>query len=300
MQSTSRQHILFIINPNSGVRSKSFIPDAIQKHLDPQLFTYEIAYTKAPKHAIELAQDAVKKGIDIVAAVGGDGSINEVASQLVHTNTTLAVLPHGSGNGFAMHTGIGRNIIKAIEYINNGRVVTIDTARMNDQPFINLAGLGFDGLIAYRLSEANRRGFWSYFQISIEQAFYAKSHHYTIQLDDEPAFERGVFLLEVGNGTMFGYGFTIVPTADLQDGLLDLLLVKKTNKLQYLPLVPRLLFANIHKGGRLVEHYKAKKISIEFDAPVFAHYDGEGFVQSSNKVTYEVVPKSLNIILPQE
>ncbi len=293
-----KQRILFIVNPNSGVKSKETIPDTIQKYLDHSRFTYEIAYTKAAKHAIELSKNAVEEGFDIVGAVGGDGSINEVASSLVDTDVALAVLPHGSGNGFATFSGIGRRLKGGLKALNTGIVTQIDTCLMNDQPFFNLAGFGFDGLIAYKLKEANQRGFLAYFKIAITQAFFAKSHDYTITIDDNPPMKKSVFLMEIGNGTMFGYGFTIVPTANLQDGKIDLLFVKKANKLLYLPLVPRLLFANIHKGGRLVEHFQAKKIKFEFDAPVHSHYDGEGFIQEKSEVMIKIKPKSLNIILP--
>lgn len=294
-----KQRILFIVNPNSGVNSKERIPKTIEKGLNHTRFEYEIAYTKAPKHAIELSQNAIKQGnFDIIAAVGGDGSINEVASPLIGTDKILAVLPYGSGNGFAMFSGIGRGLEKGLKNLNNGKVTKIDTCTMNDQPFLNLSGFGFDGLIAYKLAQGNKRGFLSYFQIAITQAFSAKSNDYTITIDDKETIERSAFLMEIGNGTMFGYGFTIVPTADLKDGLMDLLMVKKANKLRYLPLVPRLLFANIHKGGKLVEHFRAKKLKIQFKAPIHMHYDGEGFMQEKNEVTFQIKPKSLNIILP--
>jgi len=283
-----KQRILFIVNPNSGVKSKERLPNTIQKLLDHSRFEYEIAYTEAAKHAIELSKNAVDEGkFDIVAAVGGDGSINEVASSLINTNTILAILPHGSGNGFATYSGIGRGLKRGLEVINTGKITQVDTCLMNDQPFINLSGFGFDGLIAYKLHQANKRGFLSYFQIAITQAFRAKSHDYKITIDDQKPIDRSVFLMEIGNGTMFGYGFTIVPTADLKDGLMDLIMVKKANKLQYLPLVPRLLFANLHKGGPLVEHVRAKKIKIEFEAPVHMHYDGEGLYKKEMKLLFK-------------
>ena len=294
-----KQRILFIVNPNSGVKSKEHVPKTIQKYLDHSRFEYKIAFTEAAKHAIKLSKDAAESGnFDIVAAVGGDGSMNEVASSLIDTNTILGVIPHGSGNGFATYAGIGRGLKRGLNVLNTGKTTKIDTCLMNDQPFLNLAGFGFDGLIAYKLAEANKRGFLSYFQIAITQAFYAKSTDYKITLDDKKTIDRSVFLMEIGNGSMFGYGFTIVPKTDLQDGFMDLLFVKKANKLSYLPLVPRLLFANLDKGGKLVETYKAKKIKIEFDAPVHSHYDGEGFMQNENVVTFQIKPKSLNIILP--
>ncbi len=294
-----KQHISFIINPNSGVKRKKNAPKAIAKHLDLTKFNYDILYTKAARHAITLTKKAIANGADIVAAVGGDGSINEVAQSLIETDKTLAILPHGSGNGFAMHTDIGRNIVKAINIINTGKIVCIDTCMMNDQPFLNLAGFGFDGLIANKLQQARRRGFMAYFQIIMKEIFAAKFHDFKIYLDDEPPFERAAFLMEIGNGPMFGYGFTIVPTSNLTDGTMHVLLIKKANKLKYLPKIHRLLKGTVHESGKLVESYQATKIKIDFDAPMPAHFDGEGFIEHKNSVTFQIKPKSLKVILPQ-
>ena len=294
-----KERIQFIINPNSGVKKKIHIPKLIDNHLDKNKYDYEIVYTQRAGHATELAQKAVADGFDIITAVGGDGSLNEVAKGVMGTKATLGILPHGSGNGFSMHTNIGRDVKKAIEILNTGKRTLIDTCTQNGELFLNLAGFGFDGLVAYKLSQGNKRGFISYFNIAVKEAFTAKSSHYTIQLDDQPPMERDVFLFEVGNGTMFGYGFTIVPEGDLTDGLMNMLIVKKANKLRYLPLTARLLFANLHKGGKLVETFEAKKIKVSFDAPRYMHFDGEGFIQEENSVTFEIQPKSMQVILPK-
>ena len=118
-------------------------------------------------------------------------------------------------------------------------------------------------------------------------------------LDKKP-FVRDAFLVEVGNGAMFGYGFTILPSSNVSDGLMDLLLVKKTNKLRYLPLIPKLLLNNFDRGSKFVETHQGTTIQVNVDAPIHMHYDGEGFLQKQNSVTFKIIPKSLNIILPKE
>ena len=221
-----------------------------------------------------------------------------MATGLIGTDKIFAILPYGSGNGFATYTGIGRNFIKAIAIFNQGKVVRIDTCTMNGQPFINLCGFGFDGQIAYALENSPRRGFLPYFYHSITKAFSAGFQDLTVSIDDRKPFQRSTFVFEIGNAQMFGYNFTIVPQAIPTDGYMDLLIVKKTHKLKILPLVPRLLLNNLDKGGRLVETYRAKKIKVDFQAPIYMHYDGEGFIQQENSVTLEIVPKSLNVLLP--
>ena len=295
----TKQLIKFIINPNSGIKNKEIVFPAIQKHLDSRKYDYEIVYTKFAGHAKELSIKAVEEGFKTVVAVGGDGSVNEIAAGLIGTNVNLGVLPLGSGNGFAMHTGIGRNLIHAIEVLNTGKVVRIDTCTMNGIPFINLCGLGFDGLVATAFQEKTKRGFIPYLQLSLNKAISAGFHDLKIKIDDNEPFSESVFLLEIGNGAMFGYNFVIVPTANLTNGRLDILLIKKASKLHLSTLTPRLLLSNLHKSNKLTKTYKAKRIEVKLKPPVPMHYDGEGFTQNSNKVICEIVPKSLNVVLPQ-
>ena len=143
-----KKRIWFIINPISGVRRKDDIPALVRQYLNHEHFTFEIQYTKHKGHAIELAKEAVKLGVDIVCAVGGDGSVHEVGTALIGTNTRLAVIPIGSGNGLARHMFIPRNIKKAIQTINRNQQILMDTVMVNDQPFLGVGGYGLDAIIA--------------------------------------------------------------------------------------------------------------------------------------------------------
>lgn len=295
----AKQRIKFIINPNSGVKNKKIVLPAIQKHLDTEKYDFDVAFTAFAGHAKELSSEAVKDGFQTVVAVGGDGSVNEVAAGIIGTNANLGILPLGSGNGFAMHTGIGRNLAKAIKILNTGKVVRIDTCTVNNQLFINLCGIGFDGLVATAFKEKTKRGFFPYLKLTLNKAFSAGFHHVNLKVDEKQAFNGEIFLLEIANAPMFGYNFEIVPTANLVDGRLDIVLLKKASKLRIATLVPRLLLSNLHKGGQLIEAYKAKKVEVDVKPPIHMHYDGEGFIQNDSRIIYEIVPKSLNVILPQ-
>jgi YegS/Rv2252/BmrU family lipid kinase len=297
----TKQRIKFIINPNSGVKNKKIVLPKIQKYLDNRKYDYDIVYTEFAGHAKKLSAEAVKDGFQTVVSVGGDGSVSEVAASLIGTDVNLGILPMGSGNGFAMHTGIGRKLVKAIQVLNTGKIVRIDTCIMNGKPFINLCGLGFDGLVAKAFKEKTKRGFISYLQLSLEKAFSTGFHQVKLRIDNEEVFNGEVFLIEIANGAMFGYNFVVVPAANLTNGYLDILLIKKANKLRLSTLVPRLLLSSLDKSkiGGLVETYQAKKVELELNSPAPMHYDGEGFIQNNNKVVCAVVPKSLNVILPQ-
>ena len=154
------QKIRFIINPNSGTGKKNLLPDLINKFIDKEKYISEICLSKEPGHATQLAQEAVEKEFDIVVAVGGDGSVNETAKALIETNTVLAIIPAGSGNGLARHLGISVDTEKAINIINEGIVDSIDTVSVNDRFCIGTIGIGFDAHIAHLFAKATKRGYF--------------------------------------------------------------------------------------------------------------------------------------------
>src|SRR5690606_28973361 len=151
-----RTRIRFIINPISGVGKKGIIPGLIERHLDMDKFDYDIVFTEYRKHAKEIAYQSTKEHIDIVCAVGGDGSVHEVGTALIGTKTKLAIIPTGSGNGLARHLNIPLNVEKAIQNINEMNVMQMDTVLVNDKPFLNAGGYGFDALYAKKYEEKKK------------------------------------------------------------------------------------------------------------------------------------------------
>ena len=147
-----QKKILFIVNPFSGVGRQRIIEKRIAAVLDHKKFDPVIRYTEAAGHATTLAKEGVQEGFEIVVAVGGDGSVNEVMAGLLESETILGIIPAGSGNGLAMHLKIGRKIDRALEILNTGTVRIIDTCKVNGIPFVNLAGVGFDGHIAVHMN----------------------------------------------------------------------------------------------------------------------------------------------------
>ena len=149
----SRKKILFIVNPISGTRGNISLENLLSQHLDDELFDWEVYFTKGRTDATLKAKDAVYKGVDIVAAVGGDGTINEVAQGIVGTDAFMAIIPNGSGNGFANYFNISHDPAQAIKKINKLKSKTIDTGRFNGQLFLTVAGLGFDAQVAHAFDQ---------------------------------------------------------------------------------------------------------------------------------------------------
>ena len=157
-----RQKIRFIINPKSGVGKKNLIPGLIENNLDLDKFEYDIAYTEYRKHGASIATASIQEGFDIVCAVGGDGSVHEVGTSLIGSNTKLAILPTGSGNGLARHLKIPMDITEAIKCINDSNAIKMDTVLVNDKSFLGVGGYGFDAVIAKKFDTHTRRGLRGY------------------------------------------------------------------------------------------------------------------------------------------
>lgn len=287
--------IRFIINPFSGLSRKKNVPSIIEKNIDQSKFVYDIAFTERAGHAIELAKQAVAEHYDAVIAVGGDGSVNEVATSLIGTKVKLGILPGGSGNGFAMHLGLGRNIKKAVQILNSARTITIDTCQLNGRPFVNLGGTGFDALVAYRAKQSTLRGLWAYTKFAVLEAWQYPIGKYKLVIDNQ-VVESGCLVIEVANAQMFGYNFVIAPQAQFDDGLLDILLVKKAPKWRYLFSLWRFFNASFHKSS-LVETFTGKDIKIIGKRPMPVHIDGEGYYLDED-LHFTINPLSLEVLVP--
>jgi diacylglycerol kinase (ATP) len=212
-----KQRIRFIINPISGVGKKGDLPQIIEENLDHSKFDYDIAITEYAQHAKKIAYEASLEGIDIVCAVGGDGSVHEVGTALIGTQTKIAILPCGSGNGLARHLNIPMNIPKAIECINNDSSIRMDTVLVNDKPFLGIGGYGFDAIIAKKFDNYHKRGFWSYVKLVIRE--FAKYNPINVSVDLNGEIKTmPVVLCTIANSSEFGNGFVVSPNSSVTDG----------------------------------------------------------------------------------
>ena len=159
-----KKKISFIVNPKSGTQSKEHILHLLDEKLDRMKFLSEIVYTEYAGHAIEIAAQKAKENEFAVVAIGGDGTINEIARSLVHTKTALGIIPCGSGNGLARHLQIPMDSKRAIEIINGGVLDVIDYGKINDVPFFCTCGVGFDAFVSLKFAKAGRRGPLTYLE----------------------------------------------------------------------------------------------------------------------------------------
>ncbi|MEO8886633.1 MAG: diacylglycerol kinase family protein [Mucilaginibacter sp.] len=288
-----KRKALFIVNPISGGRKKDDVPGLIRRHLDVDVFDYTIVFTNSVAHARELAFEAVDK-YDLITAVGGDGTVNEVASALVGTNSLLGIIPCGSGNGLSRFLDIPMDIKKAIENLNTGHTELIDSAEVNGQPFFNMAGIGFDAHISQVFAHNKKRGFITYIKSSIMEVAKYKPQHYHIEIDGR-TYELDAFMLSIANSSQYGNDMHISPCASVQDGLLDVCIIKPFPLYSFPQMGLRMLFKTTDKS-KYVEIIRGEHIIIKRIAPGPIHLDGEPQIAGTD-IKINVRPGSLKVIV---
>ena len=286
----SKQDILFVINPNSGRdRKKTHLLRKIDTLLAINKFNPIVHFTKRTDHAKELINEYLAKGVKEFVAVGGDGTINEIGSQLLYKDAVLNIISKGSGNGLARHLGIYDNDETAIKRINTGRIKEIDAGSINDIPFLCVAGLGFDAYGAQQFSLKKGRGLRNYIKVGIHSFF--KYEPLEIEFKSRP---YAVFSISFGNASQFGNNAYITPSADISDGILDCCLVKKHPKIHSMQLLYQLFNKKIHES-KFVEYYKGTLFELTTKEPALIHFDGESKLLESRNVKIEVLKKALKI-----
>jgi YegS/Rv2252/BmrU family lipid kinase len=285
------EKIAFIINPNSGVKQKLRLVEQIEEVIKPAI-QCSVHSTERPAHATELAEAAVKDGADAVVAVGGDGSVNEVGKALINTHVPLGIIPMGSGNGFARHLNIPLGSKEALHKLLDFKTITIDTASLNNEPFLATAGLGFDAHVGWKFASFGRRGFLSYMQLTTQEFFNFKPKAYQLVVDGE-TIETKAFLINFANAGQYGNNAWIAPSASLSDGKLNVCILEQFPSHQ----VPDIIFKLFSKQIEQSKYYKviqAKEIKVL--QPGQYHIDGEPR-NSMEEMTIRVVPNSLKVIV---
>jgi YegS/Rv2252/BmrU family lipid kinase len=287
--------LLFIINKYSGTGYQPNLEGMILTTCERNDIECTITFTKGTGHATQLAKEGIEKGFTIIVAVGGDGTVNEVAQGLVHSSTAMAILPKGSGNGIARHLGIPLNLQHALNDLLNGTKVAMDTFTVNGRLSINVSGIGFDGHIANLFSSGVRRGLLGYIKLILKEYFSFKEFDLEVAVDNQIIHQQN-FILAIANSSQYGNNARIAPLASVGDKKLELASIKK------IPLYMGLSFGIKMFSGRLKEskQYTVQSITnaiIKSKIPIAFHVDGEP-CGHSNEFIVNLQPQSLNIIVP--
>ena len=288
------KNIAFIINPISGTQNKRKLPKLIQQTLDSEQWLPNIVYTERQGHATELARQFARMGFDAVVAVGGDGTVNEVANGLRHTQTAMGILPLGSGNGFARHIGVPVHVNKAIEMLNRCEPITVDYGLANDRFFVSTCGTGFDALIADHFAVAGKRGLKTYLENILKDAFTYKSQTYHITGDGLDITHKA-FLITFANAGQWGNDAYIAPKASIQDGKMDICMMSSSALIGAAGLALRLFTKSID-NSLFMDTVRAKDVLLEREEAAPFHVDGDP-VEMPKDIRIKIVPDGLRVLV---
>lgn len=289
-----KKKMLIIVNPISGTKSKGDAPSLLNTYLDKDLFDYEICFTTHPGHATEMAHQAVQDHADIVVAVGGDGTVNEVARSLVNTPTALGIIPCGSGNGLARHLFIPMQPQEAINVINECVVRPLDYGTINQYPFFCTCGMGFDAMISQKFAEAGKRGLATYVENVLREGLKYKPETYEIQDDQGVTFEKA-FLISVANASQYGNNAYIAPQASMSDGLMDVVIMEPFDIIDATQISIDMFNKTLDKSSK-IKTFRSRRIHIHRKHPGVVHYDGDP-VQMGQDIDIDIHPAGINIIV---
>ena len=266
-------NITFIINPISGTHSKETLPKLIEEHLDKKQFTPRIFYTEHAGHAAELTRQCVEEHVDIVVAVGGDGTVNEVARSLVHSTTALGIIPCGSGNGLARHLCLPLDIRKSIDIINQCRIEAFDYGIINDLPFFCTCGMGFDAFISLKFAESGKRGPITYVENVLKEGLKYQPETYEVK-DDTGVHHYKAFLIACANASQYGNHAYIAPGATMKDGQMDVIIMEPFNALEAPQIAADLFMKTLSKNSK-IKTFRTKNLQIHRSKEGAIHYDGD-------------------------
>jgi len=289
--------ILIIINKKAGTDRNKDIQTWIDQYLPKPAFEVELATLQYLGHGTDLAKKAVEDGVDTVVAVGGDGSINEIAKGLINTDTKLAIIPLGSGNGLARALSIPLHPAKAFQVLAGGKQRKMDVGYANGHLFLSNAGIGFDALIADQFQHSKKRGLINYARLVIGGFKNYQPGKYAIKSGTKE-LEQEAFLFTVANGNQFGYDFKIAGDASVFDGKLDICLVPPIGFWGLLPLTLHSLKGTVTRS-KYMHHFTGQEIVVTGKDVDCLQVDGDAVpIGSPGQVTFKILPAAINIIIP--
>lgn len=293
----SKKRIIFIVNPISGTHGKEAIIKIVEEKIDHEKYDYAICRTQYAGHAEELARQAAEKSTDIVVAIGGDGTINEIGRALVHTNTALGIIPCGSGNGLARHLRIPMETSGAIHLLNEGFQKEIDYGIIDGHPFFCTCGVGFDAFVSLKFAHSGKRGLLSYLENTLHESLTYSPETYEIE-NSTGTVKYKAFLIACANASQYGNNAYIAPQASLTDGMMDITILEPFTVLDVPSLSFQLFNKTIDQNSR-IKTMKDKKIVIRRSKEGVFHFDGDP-IMGGKTLEVEIISRGLKIIVPND
>lgn len=278
----------------------------IFKYLKENGFNFEVSYTSHHGEAVELAQKAADNGAELIVSVGGDGTVNEIVNGIMKSKNdpSLGIIPLGWANDFIKSTDTSSDIIEACKILIKGKIKKIDVGVINNQIyFANICGIGFDAEVALLANQMKSKhpnlrilSAFVYVFATVKKLLSPFSYHNVKIKFDGQEIHSKILFIAVGNGKFYGGRFKITPEAILDDGLLEVCVVKEMGRFKYLSIIPK-VFKGTHASIKGVNFYRAKEVVIQSSEPVLAQVSGE-VIEGQKEFTITLLPKSLKLIVP--
>jgi YegS/Rv2252/BmrU family lipid kinase len=290
----NRSKIAFIINPNSGTNKKEDLPDLINKTLHKERFDPTIIFTEYAGHGRKLTRQFIEEGYKYIVACGGDGTMNEVASELVHTNVIFGIIPYGSGNGLARHLRISMSPKRALQQINKHMIKTIDYGVADEFKFFCTCGTGFDAHVSHKFAVQGKRGFITYLKTIFKEYLNYKPHLYTLRTGKFEIKQRA-FLITFANASQYGNNAFIAPHASISDGMLDITILKPFSFFS-IPWLAFLLFRKEIDRSKQISIIRTNEVTLIRQKEGSFHIDGDP-VEKGRNIHIKIIPKGLKVLV---
>lgn len=286
--------ISIVVNPVSGTNSARKRAKRVVKALEEH-FCIKALYTEYAGHGIELTQQLIAKGTDVLIAVGGDGTVNEISSALTGSRTALFIVPTGSGNGLARDLGMyGLSIKQIIERIEQYNIHLIDSGMADKKAFFCTCGTGFDAYIGHLFAQTKVRGFLTYIKLSLHA--FKNYTPLTYQLKTKQGeYTRRAFVINIANNKQFGNNAYIAPLANMQDGLFTVTIIKPFKWYNVPYMAYSLFFKRMHKN-KFVETFDCGDCKLTIPEDGYLHVDGEPITTQSNPILVQIKPASIHVL----
>ncbi|MBX5475923.1 MAG: diacylglycerol kinase family lipid kinase [Clostridia bacterium] len=291
-----KRRAVVIVNPKAAAGRGLRLWSSVEP-LFAEAFEYEVRLSQRPGHATELARQAVQEGARTVVAVGGDGTVHEVVNGMALSDATLGILPFGTGNDFARAMGIPLVPKRAVETLRDGEPRVVDLGRVHGHFYVQVAGTGFDAVVARRVNESGRtgKGALAYLMFIFSTLFSYRNAD--LRLSAERTVDGRALLLAVANTAMYAGGMKVCPGADPADGQLDWCWVGDLSKAETLAALPR-VFNGSHVRLRKVTCGRAAVVEVDGPADLPVQADGE--CVGTLPARFECVPRALSVIVPRQ
>ncbi|MEO8822745.1 MAG: YegS/Rv2252/BmrU family lipid kinase [Ginsengibacter sp.] len=295
--------ILFFINPVSGTRSKTDLEKKIIKKCEEQHIYFEILFTSKEGDYSFLHDRILNENITDIAIAGGDGSIRHIVAAVLNSEVNIGIIPLGSGNGLAKTAGIPKSVDKAIDVILAGKSSATDVFLINNELSTHVCGLGFDAKVAHDFAGSKKRGLYSYTKIALQNFSSAKTYPFAIEAEGKK-MRVEAFLICIANSNQFGNNFKVAPKASICDGLLDIVIVKKSSKPKVvLSFINQLLSGKVRNpqsknfNQNNILYFQTRGLKIENPKLAPYHIDGDP-ADTSKLFSVEILPSAYKLLHP--